>query len=324
MNSVMFNKTYPLCILFILGLAAFPNYVNAVPGQGTLYGTSPDQLIIVNTNNGTGSVVGPNSAMIGFPGLAIDTSSETSYAGCGGGCQQIYNFNLNNGMATLLGSTNGIDVVSGMDFNSEGVLYGTLNAVGDGGTGGDHLGIVNTNTGEVTVIGPFGSCGSESCTIDGIEAIAFDAGGVLWGSLRFSPVGSGTPGLYTINPNTGEATFVAPIVDSEAQPIQRGGVVSLQFACDGTLYGGTAPDGESPGGFLVTINSQTGVYSFVGAVSATSGASLGGLAFDTDCSGGPPETVVIVPTLTEWGLIAMICILAVGGFIVIRRKGTVS
>lgn len=107
--------------------------------------------------------------------------------------------------------------------------------------GGTHLGVINTITGEATVIGPFGTCNG-SCTIAGIEAIAFDAEGNLWGSLRTSGDSSGAPGLYSINTETGAATFVSPIVDTNGTPVPRGGVVSLQFACDGTLYGGDSSD----------------------------------------------------------------------------------
>ena len=205
-------------------------------------------------------------------------------------------------------------VASGMDFRADGVLFASLNMVSDGGSGGDHLGIINTSTGESTVIGPFGNC-PDTCNLDGIEAIAFDAEGNLWGSLRASPTGSGTPGLYLINQSTGQATFVAPILDSEGASVPKRGVVSLQFSCDGTLYGGTArTSGETQdGGFLVTINPDTGLFSYVGGVSATGGESLGGLAFERNCSAK-------VPALTEWGFIAISTILGLVAFYFLYRK----
>ena len=118
-----------------------------------------------------------------------------------------------------------------------------------------------------------------SCSIEGIEGIAFASSGTLWGSLSARGA-AGTPGLYTINPATGAASFAAPIQDSSGTP-PSGGVVSLQFACNGTLYGGTATGISAPdGGRLITINPATGVFSFVGSVSATAGRSLGALAFE--------------------------------------------
>lgn len=56
-------------------------------------------------------------------------------------------------------------------------LSAAVNLAGDGGTGSDHLAIVDKNTGAATVVGPFGSCtgvsiptqGNGSCTIEGAE-----------------------------------------------------------------------------------------------------------------------------------------------------------
>jgi len=256
---------------------------------------------------------------MGFPGFAIDTATGVSFAGCGGGCDEIWNFDLGNGMATFLGSMNGGVVASGLDFRDDGVLFASLNIVTGPASGGDHLGTINTQTGVATVIGPFGNC-PDTCTLDGIEAIAFDAQGNLWGSLRTSGGGSGTPGLYSIDPNTGAATFVAPILDSEGVPPPREGVVSLQFACDGTLYGGTtrSNSGASDGGFLVTINPDTGIFSFVGGVSAVSdGEALGGLAFEEVCE----DIVRNVPTLSQWGLFLVFGAMGlISIFVLLHRK----
>jgi len=300
-----------ILVLLLVVLTFFPLQVQAVPGRGILYGTSPRELIEIDPATGVGTVVGPNTADMGFPGFAIDPTTAWSFAGCGGGCDEIWNFDLDSGTATLFGSLNGGIVASGLDFSAEGVLFASLNMVDDGGSGGDHLGVINTITGEATVIGPFGICNG-SCSLDGIEAIAFDAQGNLWGSLRTSDFSSGTPGLYSIDPNTGAATFVAPILDSEGTPVPRGGVVSLQFACNGTLYGGTAQS-QGPGGFLVTINPNNGIFSFVGGVSATGGSSLGGLAFQANCTSN-------IPTLSEWGLIAMAGILGLFSLFILLRK----
>jgi len=89
----------------------------------------------------------------------------------------------------------------------------------------------------------------------------------------------------------------------------------------GTLYGGTARSNNnaSDGGFLVTINPHTGIFSFVGGVSAVSdGEALGGLAFEENC---PFVTITRnVPTLSEWGLLTMAGVLGIVGFMVIRRR----
>jgi hypothetical protein len=110
-----------------------------------------------------------------------------------------------------------------------------------------------------------------------MEAIAFDASGTLWGAL--SERGrAGAPGLYTINPATGAATFVAPILDvSDQRP--SGGVVSLAFAPDGTLYGGTATavGAATDGGMLIRIECASGTFTAIGKT--TDGSSLAALTF---------------------------------------------
>lgn len=90
------------------------------------------------------------------------------------------------------------------------------------------------------------------------------------------------PNIYTVNPVTGAATFVAPILDASCTP-PSGGVVSLQFARHGTLYGGTAfpVSPATDGGNLISINPATGFFSTVGK--AVADASLGALAFQSPC-----------------------------------------
>jgi uncharacterized protein (TIGR03382 family) len=80
---------------------------------------------------------------------------------------------------------------------------------------------------------------------------------------------------------------VAPFLDaSGAEP--SGGVASLQFACNGLLYGGTAFPVEpaTDGGNLILINPAFGNFSTIGK--AVQDASLGALAFQTAC---PPPRI---------------------------------
>ena len=150
----------------------------------------------------------------------------------------------------LVGYTGlGAAAVGGLDFKSDGTLFAAVNIVGDGGTGAETLATINKATGVATVIGAFGT--------EGMEGIAFDAAGRLWGSTSARGGGASTPALYRIDPATGAATLVAPILSTSGTP-PSGGVVSLQFACDGTLYGGTATGlAAGDGGRLITINPAT-------------------------------------------------------------------
>lgn len=261
---------------------------HAVPGRGTLFGTdaSGGNLITIDPVTGAGTVVGNMGAGV-VPALAVDPITGTMYAGTGAGFPALFTVDPATGAATFVGDTGlGFAAFGGLDFSSDGTLFAAVNIAGNGGTGSDHLATIDTATGAATVIGPFGACtdvtvpsfGGGSCSIEGIEGIAFDAAGRLWGSLSARGA-AGMPGLYSIDPATGAATFVAPIQDSSGTP-PSGGVVSLQFACEGTLYGGTATGIFAPdGGRLITIDPATGRFTFVGPVSATAGTSLGALAF---------------------------------------------
>jgi hypothetical protein len=62
-------------------------------------------------------------------------------------------------------------------------------------------------------------------------------------------------------------------------------VVSLQFDCEGDLFGGTAsPLGSATdGGKLIEMNKR-GKFRFASAASATDGRSLGALAFSGTCN----------------------------------------
>ena len=224
--------------------------------------------------------------------------------------------------------------MSGFDFDNTGVLYATVNIAGDGGTGGDHLATVNTLTGITTLIGPFGVCvgvgplpstGSGSCTIEGIEAIAFDSAGNLIGVSRGKIQDPNPAELYSINIVTGAATALQPL--TQVGGPATAGIVSLQFTCDGTLYGGTTQN-PGVGGFLVTINQLNGNYATVGAASATAGSALGGLAASDICIVGgellPISTTALflagLNSIAVWMVPALAGLAGAGVYIVNRRK----
>jgi Bacterial Ig-like domain (group 1)/Thrombospondin type 3 repeat len=268
-----------LCVLVL----SSPAY--AAPGTGTLFGTDGNggNLITVDPGTGAGTVVGPMAAGV-VPSLAVDPTTGIMYAGQGGGSPNLYTVDPTTGAATLVGNTGlGVAAIGGLDFRSDGTLFAAVNIVGDGGTGSEHLATIDKGTGTATVIGPFGTCSDLSCSIEGMEAIAFDSAGTLWGAVSTRGT-TGTPGLYTIDASSGEATFVAAIQDV-AGTAPSGGVVSLQFGCDGTLFGGTARAvfPATDGGRLITIDPLTGLFSFAGQVNATSGSSLAALAFQDPC-----------------------------------------
>jgi len=322
---------------FILLLGFVPPSF-ADPGTGTLFGTDGNQvnLITVNTATGQGNVVGPmNTGPI--PSLAVDPTTGIMFAGEGQGNPNLYTVNPN-GSTNLVGDSGlGFAAIGGMDFDSTGVLYAAVNIAGDGGTGSDHLATINTGNGQATIIGPFGVClgvgpipvdGTGSCSIEGIEGIAFDNAGNLWG-VHSTRGAAGPIGLYSININTGGANFVTPILDTNNNPAS-GGFVSIQFACDGTLFGGSATGlGANDGGFLATINPINGLFAFVGITSATGGPSLASLAYAESCPQVAGEllpldsTALMIAGLTSmsvWMIPAVAGLAGAGVYLVKFRK----
>jgi hypothetical protein len=253
----------------------------------SLFGTDANagNLLAIDPATGIGTIVGPMN--IGpVPALALDPTTGIMYAATGGGSADLYRVDLGTGATTLIGPTGLSDgeslvAVGDMAFRADGTLYAAVNIVGNGGTGSDNLATIDKMTGQATLIGPFdGVCVQSPCNIEGIEAITFDQAGNLLGALR-ERAAAGIPGLYKIDQTTGIATFFAPILDATGAP-PSGGVVSLQF-CGGTFFGGTARTmpGNTPiadGGRLIIIDPVTGLFTFVGAVSATGDSSLGALA----------------------------------------------
>ena len=290
-----------------LNVNAVPPPAPIPPGKGPFLGTdaSGDHLLSINTVTGVGTIVG--GKFVGaVPSLAVDRATGVIYAGGGGGNPSIYTVDKATGLATLLGDSGlGLAAIGGLDVDSAGTLYAAVNIAGAGGTGSDHLATISKITGAATIIGPFGTCtgvtvpssGGGACTIEGIEGIAFDASGTLWGA-HSARGAAGAAGLYTINPTTGAATFVAPIDDGSGAP--SGGVVSLQFDCNGTLYGGSARaiSPANDGGFLGTINTGSGLWTFFGTVSATGGSSLGALAFQDPCAAEGQININVVDKLS--------------------------
>lgn len=258
----------------------------------TLYGTdaSGGNLLRLNIETGEGTVVGSFAAGV-MPSLAIDpTTGFVMYAGTGGGIPNLYTVDAVTGAATLVGSSGlGFAAIGGMDFRKDGTLFAAVNIAGDGGTGSDHLAIIDKTTGAATVIGPFGTCtgvvipssGGGSCSIEGIEGIAFDNRGTTLYGVHSARGRAGSPGTYRIDPMTGQATYLAPFLEAGTGATLSGGVVSLARAPNGWYFGGTARaiPPATVGGRLIKISPKNGRFSFVGSQSATGGSSLGGLAF---------------------------------------------
>ena len=96
-------------------------------------------------------------------------------------------------------------------------------------------------------------------------------------SILYGTTGGGNPGaLYTIDPVTGTATFVANLVDAAANPYA---VTGLAFDSVGTLYGSTSSQSPTGPSELVTINPLTGLVTQVGSFGTA--ATMADLTFNS-------------------------------------------
>lgn len=265
----------PLLFLCLALFSAVP--ASAAPGLGLLYATTRSGgFISISTSTAAPTFIGA-TGIASLPGLAVSPATGIIYAGQGAGAPNVYTINPVTGVATFVGSSGlGFSAISSMDFMDGGILYASVNIVSDGGSGGDHLAVINPATGLASVVGPYGPCDAAGCVLEGMEAIAFDGLGKLYGATAN---GSAPPALYTINTATGAATFVAPISGAPG-----GGISALAFGCDGTLYAGTARSsgGAANGGLLGTLNKTTGVFTPIG-LAILDGTSVLDLAFKSPC-----------------------------------------
>jgi hypothetical protein len=237
----------------------------------TLFGTDGGGGGLYTIDPETAHATFIGSMGIGAPSLAVDPTTGVMYVGQGGGSAVLYTVDPRTAVIRLVGDSRlGEAAIEALDFDAAGTLYASVNIVDGPGTGGDHLARIDTSTGEATVLGPFGNGIGTAGGLPGLAGLAFDpATGVLYGASAAHAATVGPPALYRIDLATGEASFLARIVNGTGQSVP-GGVGSLQFLPDGTLVGGT---GRGTGGDLIRIDLATGRYELVGhAVSGPLGA----------------------------------------------------
>jgi hypothetical protein len=153
---------------------------------------------------------------------------------------------------------------------------------------------INQATGNGTLIGstaPYAGAG---------YGIAIRDDGVIFVTSALQ----GTGHLFTVDPSNGDPTFVGNTGVDNPERIN-----ALAFHPNtGELYGTTVHPGLETS-TLVTLNTTTGLASEVGDLPNCAD----GLAFK-------PLPPPAVPTLSEWGLIAMAGVLGIVGFMAIRRR----
>ncbi len=240
---------------------------------------------------------------------------------------QLYSIDLPSGVATPIGATGFADIEC-LAFDASGVLYGVDDIT-------NQLLICDTSTGACDAVGPLGVAFTDC-------GLTFDCNG----ELLMSTDAPDPLTLYSIDPNTGQATAIGDQgqqVTGLAARIATGSCGSGVFGLggDGTnnlgcmdIFTGAFEEigplntvslndggidfdlqgilwGIQDQGLIFIINPGTGTAS--GVTATLNGFE--GLAIDApSCE---PRTI---PTMSEWGLILMAGILGIVGFIVYRKR----
>ena len=111
--------------------------------------------------------------------------------------------------------------------------------------------------------------------------------------------------LITLDPSSGDPTFIAELTLDEEVFVN-----ALAFhPVTGELFGSTIDLDDPPNSTLIKIDTVTGVTTLVGILPNCFDAII--------FREVPPSNV---PTLSEWGLIAMAGVLGIVGLIAIRRR----
>ena len=289
-------------IVFMSIILSIPHAVQssyAAPGTGTLYGLDSFFGNLLTVNPITGQAITstpilddagtPGDSMddvpipFGMPALAIDPTSGILYLGTGSGTSDLYILNPTTGEAAYQCSLT-FSAIEDLAFDSTGNLYASVNTAGGGSGGGTDLIEMDTSCNIINGPFPFG--------FGGMGGLDFDAFDVLYGAT------SGANGqLYTINTGNGVPTAVG-------QLNQPGGVASLQFDCNGALFGGTGRGGQIGQSDLVSINVGSGAALVVGAGGTVLDSTLGGLAFAQSCEDDSAIGGEILPISTVSLLLA--------------------
>ncbi|MBZ5590205.1 MAG: DUF4394 domain-containing protein [Acidobacteriia bacterium] len=192
----------------------------------------------------------------------------------------LYTVNLTTGAATLVGAHGVAGGITGLTFNA---AHTVLYSIGYDGI----LYSVNPATGAATSVGALGVAPND------IVDLATDSAGTVYA------VGTAA-NLYSVNTTTGAATLLGALTGTSA------GLTAIAFDDSDVLYAiDTGTDR------LMTVNVSTRVATPVSAGAVGTFGDIRGLAFV-----GPAAAI---PALGGLGLLLLGLLLAVAGWIAIRR-----
>ncbi|GJM15017.1 MAG: hypothetical protein DHS20C13_03440 [Thermodesulfobacteriota bacterium] len=297
-------------------------------------------LYSINLNTGTPTEIGTINGYTRCTGLDIHPDTGEFFAVCEkieeNGVDPIlltrnglFNSYLlildpNTGQATEIGSLElgRGDFVSDISFRSDGTLFAHLNGEGNAleaenttnTVSANSLAIINTQTGNLTVLGPTGSD-------DTWSAIGFNGMDTLFQCTD----NRNTPGAINIlNQTTGNATFIDNLIYPPEFIIGDNIIGSKDFDGIGDFFAvlahlgnGIGPEattnGIENGNFLVTIDQFNGDIDVIGFI-ADETNQFAALVVRGE------QLVAEVPTLSEYGLIATVVMLLGVAVVFLRRR----
>lgn len=297
-----------IVVFSLLFLPVGVSYAQVLYGAAYQGPDGPSTLYRIDISTGAATPVGP----IGFErcaGMAFDMVNQTLYATCerilDSDVPVLVNINPNTGTGTEVGPINSCAVWQDMSFrSSDNILFA------DGFNGGCAFDIVtiNTSTGQGTSVAPITGNSGECCG----NSLAFSQIDTLYYLGSDPPIAN----LYTVNDITGIANLITGI-NFPALLGDTPRINAMDFNPNtGVLYvsiviGG--PNNEGPRqNFLGIVNINSGNLTVIGETVE----GLDAIAF------GPGQPVIAspIPTISEWGLMAMALVLGLIGFMAIRRK----
>ncbi|HVS00051.1 MAG TPA: hypothetical protein VMW27_25720 [Thermoanaerobaculia bacterium] len=257
-----------------------------------------DKLYSINLTTGVATAIG-DAGFDDVESLAFSPECETLY-GVDDVDDRLVTCSLTSGACTAVGGPLGVDVTdTGLAFDFEGHLYMSTDAPKNP-TSSYRL---NPETGAATLLG------NQRQSVTGLAATFTGIYGLG---------GDGANNLVTLSPLTGEVTQIAPL---SGVAITDAG---LDFDVSGILYGlsdGSGRNGTGPSQ-LFTVNLETGAAHVVANVTVggrpANGfegmAIAGGICRDLDT-----KVLDDAPTLSQWGLLALLASLAATGVLLLRR-----
>ena len=304
MKTIRYTIIALIAFMFVAGASHAEALYGTATGLGEGFGES--SLYMINPDTGEATLIGPigfdNVTAMAFLGDGRLVGSANGDNDFGSQTSLLIEIDKTTGAGSLIG-------IIGQSFNGEcgrvpGLTYdpnrNILYGYGDACDGNDLLLTINTQTGKGTIIGPtrFSSGGN----------------GLAWdprsGRLFATPADDNT--LVLINPVTALGRSITPsgVVPDMMRSLA---IQPPTYVLYGALKDRDSVFGAENLSYLTTIDMVTGATTVVGE----SVLGLDGLIFEP----GPffvPEFPI--PTLSEWGLIAMAGVLGIIGLLAIRRR----